>query len=75
MKPDNVGEWALICKTTDHFSAGMQAKFKVNQCKSKDSDSSTGKTRRYFIAAVEREWDYAPTGKDVFAGVDLKDSE
>ena len=75
MKPDNIGEWALVCKTTDHYSAGMQAKFQVEKCASVDNKPVEGTTRRYFIAAVEEVWDYAPTGMDVLLGKELKDSE
>ena len=75
MKPDDIGEWALVCKTTDHYSAGMQAKYKVEQCKSSENEAVEGKTRRYFIAAVEEAWDYAPTDRDVVQGKTLKDSE
>lgn len=27
--------------------------------------SVSARIRRYYIAAVEQEWDYAPTGKDL----------
>lgn len=31
------------------------------------------KTRRYFIAAVEKKWDYAPSGYNKVKGVRLED--
>ena len=76
MEPDNAGEWALVCKTTDHYSAGMQAKFKVDKCqKPTKKKLVSGRTRRYFIAAVERIWDYAPSGQQELKGIPLQDSE
>jgi hypothetical protein len=75
MEPDNVGQWAIICKTTDHYIAGMQAKYDVKKCGTSDNADVKGKTRKYYIAAVERDWDYAPTGKDVLEGKSLENSE
>ena len=34
---------------------------------------SFGTTRTYFIAAVERKWDYAPSGYNKVKGVKLED--
>lgn len=75
MTMDNVGEWAIICKTTDHYIAGMQAKYDVKKCGTADNEGVVGKTRKYYIAAVEREWDYAPSGRDVLEGTTLENSE
>ena len=35
------------------------------------SDHSTGKTRTYYVAADEVEWDYAPSGRDEAMGMDF----
>ena len=71
MKPDNPGEWAVVCRTNDHYDAGMVAKFKVNTCRKNPSSFKSGKTRTYYISAVEEKWDYAPSGKNLLKGTDL----
>lgn len=75
MTPDNPGEWAIVCRTNDHYSAGMQAKYKVKPCGKVPTTKPPGTVRRYYVAAVEEEWDYAPTGRDVLEGKPLQDSE
>ena len=75
MTPDNLGEWAIVCRTNDHYSAGMLAKYTVRACGKVQTTKPPGKVRRYYIAAVELEWDYAPSGKDLIDGVPLSDSE
>ena len=75
MTPDNAGDWALVCRTNDHYSAGMQAKYKVNTCNRNPELKTSGKTRDYYIAAIEMEWDYAPTGLDALDGKKLDQSE
>jgi manganese oxidase len=37
--------------------------------------AQTGKTREYFIGAVEVEWDYAPSGKNLITGEAFGDQE
>ena len=75
MRPDNPGEWALVCRTNDHHDAGMVAKFRVNTCNKPISRFSSQKTRKFYIAAVEEEWDYAPDGKNNINGMDLDKDE
>ena len=76
MTPDNAGEWALVCRTNDHYSAGMQAKYTVREnCGKAPPMTQSGIPRRYYIAAVEVEWDYAPSGEDVLGGMPLDKSE
>lgn len=75
MTPDNLGEWAIVCRTNDHYSAGMLAKYIVKACGKAPTTKPPGKVRRYYIAAVEMEWDYAPSGKDLMDGVPLSQSE
>lgn len=76
MTPDNAGEWALVCRTNDHYSAGMQAKYIVrDDCGKAPTKKPSGKVRHYYIAAVEVEWDYAPSGQDVLGGMPLEESE
>ena len=70
MKP---GVWLLNCLVNDHYSAGMSALFNVTNCEKNfpKSDPLSGKTRKYFIAAEEVIWDYAPSGLDNFNGGNL----
>ena len=76
MTPDNAGEWALVCRTNDHYSAGMLAKYTVQKhCGTAPTMKPSGTVRRYYIAAVEVEWDYAPTEQDVLGGMPLDKSE
>ena len=76
MTPDNAGEWALVCRTNDHYSAGMQAKYTVrSDCGKAPTKKPSGKVRRYYIAAVEVEWDYAPSGQELLEGIPLEESE
>ena len=70
----NPGTWLLNCLVNDHYSAGMSALFNVTNCPGKTVPSSRpldGKTRKYFIAAEELVWDYAPSGLDNFNGGNL----
>lgn len=60
----NQGTWLLTSDVVTHFWAGMQALYTVNSCNWSPSkpDGLTGTVRRYYIAAVEMEWNYAPSG-------------
>ena len=76
MTPDDPGQWEIVCKTTSHLTLGMQTKYTVlDNCGNSSSEQTTGKVRRYYIAAVEEIWDYAPTGRDILGGKPLKESE
>ena len=75
MTPDNPGEWAVVCRTNDHHDAGMVAKFRVNTCNRVAPKSESRKTRTYYVAAVEQEWDYGPSGKNLLNGKDLEKDE
>ena len=75
MQPDNPGEWAVVCRTNDHFDAGMVAKFRVNKCGSEVVSMDTVKTRTYYIAAVEEVWDYGPSGMNNIQGTELDNDE
>ena len=75
MKPDNPGQWALVCRTNDHFDAGMVAKFRVNKCGSEVIPINPVKTRTYYIAAVEEIWDYGPSGMNNIKGTQLDKDE
>ena len=78
MTPDDPGEWEIICRTTSHLTLGMESKYTVRSggdCGETPSEQTTGKVRRYYIAAMEETWDYAPTGRDILGGKALEDSE
>ena len=60
--------------------AGMMAFYNVNVCRGPQSlpvvpMKPSGAVRRYYIAAVEVEWDYAPSGIDKIKGASLSDSK
>lgn len=78
MHPDNVGKWALYCHTDHHLMTGMSAVYNVNVCQAPQSlpvvpMKPSGASRRYYIAAVEIEWDYAPTGMNLILDTLLSD--
>ena len=75
MKPDNPGEWARVCRTNDHYDAGMVAKFRVHKCSPDGGELVSPKKRTYYIAAIEVDWDYAPTGMNMIKGIKLEDDE
>ena len=75
MKPDNPGEWAVGCRTNDHHDGGMVAKFIVRKCGATGGSLTTPRKRTYYIAAVEVDWDYAPSGRNILRGVKLEDDE
>ena len=56
------------------FSAGLQAFFRVQDCKKSSSeDNIHGKNvRHYYIAAEEVVWNYAPSGIDAFTKENLR---
>ncbi|WAQ95424.1 HEPH-like protein [Mya arenaria] len=62
MKPDNVGNWSLYCHNTYHYDAGMTAMYHVDKCGAayRTFYPTTGNVRHYYIAAIERKWDYSP---------------
>uniref|UniRef100_A0AAQ4PIB5 ferroxidase n=1 Tax=Gasterosteus aculeatus aculeatus TaxID=481459 RepID=A0AAQ4PIB5_GASAC len=58
------GLYEVSCRVTDHYSAGMRQRYRVNLCpqhKLKPTHSG-GPTKivQYFISAEEVEWDYSP---------------
>ncbi|XP_039096959.1 ceruloplasmin isoform X2 [Hyaena hyaena] len=62
MQPDTQGTFDVECLTTDHYTGGMKQKYTVNTCKQQvDHPSSFMGQQKYYIAAVEMEWDYSPS--------------
>uniref|UniRef100_A0A674K648 ferroxidase n=1 Tax=Terrapene triunguis TaxID=2587831 RepID=A0A674K648_9SAUR len=55
------GIFKVVCRTFDHFVAGMKQMYEVNSCNSTARPGQPyGTMRTYYIAAEEVEWDYAP---------------
>uniref|UniRef100_A0A8C0H9W2 ferroxidase n=1 Tax=Chelonoidis abingdonii TaxID=106734 RepID=A0A8C0H9W2_CHEAB len=55
------GIFKVVCRTFDHFLAGMKQMYEVNSCSSTARPGQPyGTMRTYYIAAEEVEWDYAP---------------
>ncbi|XP_033372729.1 ceruloplasmin isoform X2 [Parus major] len=72
MVPRSPGEWLLSCQVNDHIEGGMQALFKVEDCKkSTPSHNESTKIRQYFIAAEEIIWNYGPSAVNHFTGQEL----
>ena len=70
MHATNPGKWMAGCRIDDHRKAGMFTSYFVNStCGTKTEQVKLdGKTRRYFIAAEEVIWNYAPSGYNGFDG-------
>uniref|UniRef100_A0A8C2F9V6 ferroxidase n=1 Tax=Cyprinus carpio TaxID=7962 RepID=A0A8C2F9V6_CYPCA len=62
MEPDSMGTFEVGCKTTDHYHGGMRANYTVEKCRFWNRQSETMLHQsKYYIAAVEMDWDYSPT--------------
>ena len=74
----NPGTWMFNCLVNDHYNAGMYALFNVTKCDSKTGHVPTvsgGKTRTYYIAANEVQWNYGPSGMNNMTGQSLTKSD
>ncbi|RXN25751.1 hephaestin 1 [Labeo rohita] len=72
MIPRTEGKWLLSCQVNDHVQAGMQSFYEVSACESSASPTETpGKERRFYIAAEEMIWDYAPSGMNYMTNENL----
>uniref|UniRef100_A0A7N6BX88 ferroxidase n=1 Tax=Anabas testudineus TaxID=64144 RepID=A0A7N6BX88_ANATE len=63
MQPNTPGVHEVSCRVTDHYSAGMRQRYRVNHCpahKVKLTHMQPTKIVQYFISAEEIEWDYSP---------------
>ncbi|XP_064418146.1 ceruloplasmin [Latimeria chalumnae] len=61
MQPDSLGVFELECRTTDHYTGGMKQHYTVNKCQfwNFGISSISLHERKFYIAAVEVEWDYS----------------
>lgn len=61
MTPDNNGQFELSCRTGDHYQAGMRQHYEVKFCSAEiPAPEHFSSTVKYYIAAEEVEWNYAP---------------
>lgn len=57
------------------WPAGMAALYEVRPCsRQAEAPSLEGRVRKYFIAAKDVQWDYAPSGLDRLTGKQLSDT-
>ena len=54
-----------------YFSEAMQAFFSVRNCQKPSTDLTGTRVVRYYIAAEEISWNYAPSGIDFFTKKNL----
>ncbi|XP_077990958.1 hephaestin-like protein [Glandiceps talaboti] len=82
MQADNPGTWAMACRTISHYRDGMVGLYRVDVCDTDrvptgekqpadKNNKAPRQTRRYFIVAIETEWDYAPSGYNLIKNVPL----
>lgn len=73
MKAINPGTWLLNCMVTGNYDGGMYALFNVTKCAGDvvPPVASGGITRKYFIAAEEKMWNYGPSGVNKMNGDQL----
>ena len=53
------------------FSDGMSALLNVNDCGLYEDKYLTGKKRYYYMDAATEDWNYGPTGNNLFHGGSL----
>ncbi|KTF76328.1 hypothetical protein cypCar_00020492 [Cyprinus carpio] len=76
MIPKTKGKWLLSCQVNDHVQAGMQSFYEVSACGSTASATEApGKERRFYIAAEEMVWDYAPSGMNYITNKPLTEPD
>uniref|UniRef100_A0A8C1KWX7 ferroxidase n=1 Tax=Cyprinus carpio TaxID=7962 RepID=A0A8C1KWX7_CYPCA len=76
MIPKTKGKWLLSCQVNDHVQAGMQSFYEVSACGSTASATEApGKERRFYIAAEEMVWDYAPSGMNYMTNKPLTEPD
>ncbi|XP_067898713.1 ceruloplasmin [Heterodontus francisci] len=61
METDNAGVFEVVCKTTDHYAGGMKQFYTVKKPSSFQLPDFPYHEKKYYIAAVEIEWDYSPS--------------
>ncbi|XP_016399014.1 ceruloplasmin-like [Sinocyclocheilus rhinocerous] len=62
MVADNPGQWLLSCQVNDHLEGTERPDNTVEKCRFWNRQSETMlHQKKYYIAAVEMDWDYSPT--------------
>uniref|UniRef100_A0A3P9H7K2 ferroxidase n=1 Tax=Oryzias latipes TaxID=8090 RepID=A0A3P9H7K2_ORYLA len=62
MEPDSIGQFEVVSATLDHYRYGMRANYIVEGSHPYlRHNNGINHSRKYFIAAVETEWDYSPS--------------
>ncbi|XP_067131458.1 hephaestin-like protein [Centruroides vittatus] len=72
------GQWKILSETGSEFLAGMKAQFIIRKCSSSivnDSFVVPDHSRKYFIAAEEIQWNYAPSNLNKFNNKELTSDE
>ena len=69
------GHWSLFDATSDHYRFGSQVQFKVSGDKEIAPDVAEHKIARYFVAADELEWNYAPEGQNMCSNSKFTEEE
>ncbi|XP_033125758.1 hephaestin-like protein [Anneissia japonica] len=77
MFASNPGTWLVDSGVTTHYTAGSLALYTVNEnCGLKQTiEKLSGVVRKYYISAETVEWNYAPSGEDMYNGGNLTDPE
>ncbi|XP_067085759.1 ceruloplasmin [Osmerus mordax] len=61
MEPDSMGQFEVVCRTTDHYTGGMRANYTVEKCSVFNRQSEIMlHSKTYYVAALEMDWDYSP---------------
>uniref|UniRef100_A0A8C4Q0D7 ferroxidase n=1 Tax=Eptatretus burgeri TaxID=7764 RepID=A0A8C4Q0D7_EPTBU len=65
MEAKAVGDFGIVCRTMTHFTEGMKHRYHVALCGGRLDPPPPHNipTRRVYLAAVEIDWDYAPSRK------------
>ncbi|KAL5022876.1 hypothetical protein ScPMuIL_002031 [Solemya velum] len=77
MRPDNPGRWSFATTVFNYLDEGASALYNVRRCGQSPIPppiaQMTGRVRRYYIAAVEIDWDYAPMKLNIVTGENMTD--
>lgn len=78
MTPDDVlftGEWTIYCYVATHFDGGTRATINVDENCGEYTPVEGQAESVFYIAAEERQWDYAPVRYDPVRSQSLDDAE
>lgn len=74
LEAQTVGRWRMRCSVLNHVENGMVAFMDVKDCGYLNSSSSSLNVqnfKQYFLAIDEQDWNYAPSGNNLFDGGSL----